>query len=63
MPRCRVTGKSVIFRISDGGFTAKKAAEAARSDPVIARQIEELQQAAAQNAQSVHVLAVHRRGR
>jgi uncharacterized protein YlxW (UPF0749 family) len=40
-------------------FTAKKKnAEAmARTDPVNARQIEELQQAATQNAQSIRVLA------
>lgn len=36
-------------------FTSKP--EAAKSDPVIAKQIEELQQAAIHNAQSVHVLA------
>ena len=38
-------------------FTAKKTAEAAKTDPVIARQIEELQAAATQNAQSIRVLA------
>jgi hypothetical protein len=37
-------------------FTSKPA-EIAKTDPVIARQIEELQAAATQNAQSVHVLA------
>lgn len=36
-------------------FTSKP--EAAKSDPVIAKQIEELQQAAIHNAQSIHVLA------
>lgn len=36
-------------------FTSKP--EAVKSDPVVARQIEELQAAATQNAQSVHVLA------
>lgn len=37
-------------------FTSKPA-ETAKSDPVIAKQIEELQTAATQNAQSIHVLA------
>lgn len=37
-------------------FTSKPA-EAAKSDPVIGRQIEELQAAATQNAESIHVLA------
>lgn len=37
-------------------FTSKPA-ETAKSDPVIARQIEELQAAATQNAQSIHLLA------
>lgn len=36
-------------------FTSKP--EAAKTDPVLAKQIEELQAAATQNAQSVHVLA------
>ena len=36
-------------------FTSKP--EAAKSDPVVAKQIEELQTAATQNAQSIHVLA------
>ncbi|BBP02363.1 hypothetical protein [Sulfuriferula nivalis] len=36
-------------------FTFKPAA--AKSDPVVERQIEELQAAATQNAQSIHVLA------
>lgn len=36
-------------------FTAKP--DAVKSDPVVARQIEELQAAAIQNAQSIHVLA------
>ncbi len=36
-------------------FTAKP--EAVKSDPVVAKQIEELQGAATQNAQSIHVLA------
>lgn len=36
-------------------FTAKP--EAAKSDPVVAMQIEELQAAATQNAQSIHTLA------
>lgn len=36
-------------------FTSRK--ENAKLDPVIARQIEELQAAASQNAQSVHLLA------
>lgn len=37
-------------------FTSKPA-ETVKADPVIARQIEELQAAATQNAQSIHVLA------
>lgn len=37
-------------------FTSKPA-ETAKSDPVIAKQIEELQAAATQNAQSIHILA------
>ena len=37
-------------------FTSKPA-ETAKIDPVIAKQIEELQTAATQNAQSIHVLA------
>jgi ribosomal protein L5 len=37
-------------------FTSKPA-ESAKADPVIAKQIEELQAAATQNAQSIHVLA------
>lgn len=37
-------------------FTSKSG-ESAKADPVIAKQIEELQLAATQNAQSVHVLA------
>lgn len=36
-------------------FTAKP--EAVKADPVLIKQIEELQQAATQNAQSIHVLA------
>ena len=36
-------------------FTAKP--EAAKSDPVVAKQIEELQTAATQNAESIHLLA------
>ncbi len=36
-------------------FTSKP--EAAKSDPVISKQIEELQTAATQNAQSIHILA------
>jgi hypothetical protein len=36
-------------------FTSKP--EAAKADPILTRQIEELQAAASQNAQSVHVLA------
>jgi hypothetical protein len=36
-------------------FTSKP--DAVKSDPVVARQIEELQAAATQNAQSIHVLA------
>ena len=36
-------------------FTSKP--EAAKSDPVVSKQIEELQTAATQNAQSIHVLA------
>lgn len=36
-------------------FTAKP--EAVKSDPVVSKQIEELQSAVTQNAQSVHVLA------
>lgn len=36
-------------------FTAKP--EAAKSDPVLSKQIEELQTAATQNAQSIHILA------
>ena len=36
-------------------FTSKP--EAVKSDPVLAKQIEELQGAATQNAQSIHVLA------
>jgi hypothetical protein len=36
-------------------FTSKP--DAVKSDPVVARQIEELQEAATQNAQSIHVLA------
>lgn len=35
----------------------RKPAETAKSDPVIAKQIEELQAAATQNAQSIHLLA------
>lgn len=41
-------------------FTAKKAStdiEVIKADPVVAKQIEELQSAASQNAQSVKVLA------
>jgi len=37
-------------------FTAKPA-ESPKNDPVVARQIEELQTAATKNAQSIHVLA------
>lgn len=37
-------------------FTSKPA-EAVKTDPVVAKQIEELQAAATQNAQSIHVLA------
>lgn len=37
-------------------FTSKPA-EVAKSDPVIAQQIQELQAAATQNAQSIHTLA------
>jgi len=36
---------------------SSKPAETAKSDPVIAKQIEELQDAATQNAKSIHVLA------
>ncbi len=36
-------------------FTAKP--EAVKADPVVVKQIEELQKAATQNAQSIHVLA------
>lgn len=36
-------------------FTAKP--EAVKADPVLVKQIEELQKAATQNAQSIHVLA------
>lgn len=36
-------------------FTSKPEAE--RSDPVLTRQIEELQSAATQNAESIHILA------
>jgi len=36
-------------------FTSKP--EVAKTDPVVARQIQELQEAATQNAQSIHVLA------
>lgn len=36
-------------------FTSKS--EAAKTDPLLARQIEELQAAATQNAESIHVLA------
>jgi len=37
-------------------FTSKPA-EIAKSDPIVAKQIEELQAAATQNAESIHVLA------
>ena len=37
-------------------FTSKPA-ESAKTDPVVAKQIEELQAAATRNAQSIHVLA------
>lgn len=37
-------------------FTSKPA-EVAKSDPVVAQQIQELQAAATQNAESIHVLA------
>ncbi|MBW6476400.1 MAG: hypothetical protein K0A95_04940 [Chromatiales bacterium] len=38
-------------------FTARPSSTAAAPDPVIAKQIEELQQAVTQNAQSIHLLA------
>jgi hypothetical protein len=38
-------------------FTSKSKSESAKTDPVIAKQIEELQAAATQNAQSIHTLA------
>ena len=39
-------------------FTRKpKPAEDAKSDPVVAKQIEELQEAATKNAESIHLLA------
>lgn len=45
-----------IATVAIPAFTSKPA-EAAKSDPVISKQIEELQTAATQNAQSIHVLA------
>ncbi|MDR2982219.1 MAG: hypothetical protein LBV12_08240 [Puniceicoccales bacterium] len=44
-----------IARVAIPVFTAKR--DAGRTDPLVARQIEELQTAATKNAESIHVLA------
>lgn len=45
-----------VAKVAVPAFTSKPA-EVAKSDPVVAQQIQELQTAATQNAQSIHVLA------
>jgi hypothetical protein len=44
-----------VATVAIPAFTSKTGVN--RSDPVVARQIEELQSAATQNAQSIHLLA------